>query len=182
MYHSHAKGTWHRNLRCSGEIPIIQILNRATLFKLQDVNLTALSNWQKESLIIQKVSVEISLFDFGTCRLFLAHRTMIYTIPYQRSVVRPEFQRGGGEQEGGETHRTMYFDSTDFKISKRFADTSPNGCGENFYVCKVTFLPSANEVAERQCFYTCLWFCSQGGGVHPPSRHPPGQTLLSTLP
>ena len=25
------------------------------------------------------------------------------------------------------------------------------------------FLPSANEVAERLCFYTCLSFCSQGG-------------------
>ena len=37
----------HRNLRYSSEIPIIQILNSATLFKLLEVNLTALSNLQK---------------------------------------------------------------------------------------------------------------------------------------
>ena len=55
-----------------------------------------------------------------------------------------------------------------------------------------SFLPPANEVARRFCFYTCLWFCSQGGHVsqhasqvtwvdthHPPpvenpqGRHPP---------
>ena len=28
----------------------------------------------------------------------------------------------------------------------------------------LTFLPSANEVAVRECFYTCLSFCSHGGG------------------
>ena len=60
----------------------------------------------------------------------------------------------------------------------------------------LTFLPSANEVAERLCFYTYLSFCSQGvGGClpqcmlgytpwadtpplgrHPPCRPPPEQT------
>ena len=32
-------------------------------------------------------------------------------------------------------------------------------------------------VRKRRCgmvmFYTCLWFCSQGGGVHPPRQTPP---------
>ena len=43
-------------------------------------------------------------------------------------------------------------------------------------------LLSANKVVERYCFYTCLSFCSQRGGVHPLGRHnpladiPPGQT------
>ena len=27
------------------------------------------------------------------------------------------------------------------------------------------FLPPANEVAGRLCFYRCLWFCPQGGGA-----------------
>ena len=27
------------------------------------------------------------------------------------------------------------------------------------------FLPSANEFAERLCFYTCLSFCPRGGGL-----------------
>ena len=64
----------------------------------------------------------------------------------------------------------------------------------------LTFLPSANEVAGRECFYTCLLFCSHGGGsvcpiacwdTHPqadtpradssprqtsPGRHPPADT------
>ena len=26
------------------------------------------------------------------------------------------------------------------------------------------FVTASNEVAVRLCFYTCLWFCSQGGG------------------
>ena len=37
-----------------------------------------------------------------------------------------------------------------------------------------------NEVGARLCFYTCLWFCSRGGGLphcmlgYPPgTRHPP---------
>ena len=31
--------------------------------------------------------------------------------------------------------------------------------------------PPANEVAGRLCFYSCLWFCSQGGRV--PGQVPP---------
>ena len=32
----------------------------------------------------------------------------------------------------------------------------------------IAFLPFANEVAERLCFYTCLSFCSRGGGLSRP--------------
>ena len=45
---------------------------------------------------------------------------------------------------------------------------------------RISFLPSANEVAERLYFYTWLSFCSQGGvcpsacwDTPPGSRHPP---------
>ena len=43
-----------------------------------------------------------------------------------------------------------------------------------FLLMFVSYLPSANEVAERLCFYTCLSFCPQGSVCrHPPgSRHP----------
>ena len=34
-------------------------------------------------------------------------------------------------------------------------------------------LPPANEVAGRLCFYTCLWFCSQGGVADTPRQTPP---------
>ena len=27
------------------------------------------------------------------------------------------------------------------------------------------FITARNEVGARLCFYTCLWFCSQGGGI-----------------
>ena len=44
-----------------------------------------------------------------------------------------------------------------------------------------TYLPSANEVAERLWFYTCLSFCPQGGvcpsaccDTPPPGQTPPG--------
>ena len=41
--------------------------------------------------------------------------------------------------------------------------------------------PSANEVAERCCFYTCLSFCSQAGVVYTPLADTPlpGQTTPS---
>ena len=40
-------------------------------------------------------------------------------------------------------------------------------------------LPAAAKLWPRLCFYTCLWFCSRGGGWSPenpplwPGRHPP---------
>ena len=42
----------------------------------------------------------------------------------------------------------------------------------------VHFLPAATKLWPRLCFYTCVWFCSQGGGYSgqgepPRSRHPP---------
>ena len=45
---------------------------------------------------------------------------------------------------------------------------------ERFWTLNERFtplLPPANEVAGRLCFYTCLWFCSQGGSLS--GRHPP---------
>ena len=49
-------------------------------------------------------------------------------------------------------------------------------------------LPAAAKLWPRLCFYTCLWFCSRGGGLQRtpppvtrqtpppgPGRHPPGQ-------
>ena len=62
--------------------------------------------------------------------------------------------------------------------------------------CRPLLLPSANEVAERLCFYTSLSFCPQGrgmsapvhAGIHPradtprqthtPGRHPTSRRLL----
>ena len=45
------------------------------------------------------------------------------------------------------------------------------------YVIVVLFLLSANEVAERQCFYTCLSvILFTGRGVHPPRQTPHWQT------
>ena len=42
----------------------------------------------------------------------------------------------------------------------------------------VIFLPYANKVVKRQCFYTCLSFCSQGSRrCIPPRQTPPRQTL-----
>ena len=40
------------------------------------------------------------------------------------------------------------------------------------WVCgsRPLLLPSANEVAERLCFYTCLSFCPQGRGMSAPVR------------
>ena len=41
------------------------------------------------------------------------------------------------------------------------------------------FLPAATKLWPRLCFYTCLWFCTQGGGLQrtppePGRHHPPG--------
>ena len=44
----------------------------------------------------------------------------------------------------------------------------------------MTIFTGRNEVGARLCFYTCLWFCSQGGsaplhaGIHPPEQTPSG--------
>ena len=46
--------------------------------------------------------------------------------------------------------------------------------------CNVLFVPPATKLRQGNVFYTCLWFCPQGGGgstTHPPGRHPlPEQT------
>ena len=47
-----------------------------------------------------------------------------------------------------------------------------------------------NEVGVRLCFYTCLWFCSRGGGSGqtllwadtPPGQTPPGKTTPRQTP
>ena len=46
------------------------------------------------------------------------------------------------------------------------------------YTCQVyegPLVTTRNEVGARLCFYTCLWFCSQGGlrQTSPRTRHPP---------
>ena len=53
------------------------------------------------------------------------------------------------------------------------------GCSCTIPSCGLLFLPAATKLWPRLCFYSCLWFCLQGGSpcmeTPPGRRHPPNK-------